>query len=162
MRRAAAAAAGLALVLAAAGCGGDDEPEPTAGGGRETAAHTAEEPSRDMGPATAEKAPQPTETASPEKQPGGAGDEEPARSQAQFTGRAGHVSPSVVRVPPYIAVQVALRSADGGAYYLVIGGRKVGAGKSITLDGLRPGAAYSGRAGGGGDVRIEASAEPGP
>jgi hypothetical protein len=105
---------------------------------------------------------------SPEEQPGGAGDEEPARSQALFTGRAGRITPRVVRVPAFFSVRVVLRSADGQTYGLRIGGRTLRAGgtlgsSSITLDALRTGRAYEGtELDTGVAVRVEATAEPGP
>jgi hypothetical protein len=170
LRRAAAAAAALALL--AAGCGGSDEQKQrTAGGDQDTAVRTATSPSASTSPTQTATAP--TTTASPgkgkgpEQQPGGAGDEEPARSQALFTGKGGRISPRLVQVPPFISVRVVLRSADGRDYRLQIGSHMLGVSggvvsTSTTLDGLRPGRAYVGRAGGGGRVRIEASAEPGP
>jgi hypothetical protein len=179
LRRAAAAAAALALL--AAGCGGDQQKQRTAGGGQETAARTATEPSRDTSPSDKGKTPGGKTTGgssggttgggsggkSPEQQPGGAGDEEPARSQALLTGRGGRISPRLVQVPPFISVRVELRSADGRGYSLRIAGRRIAAGgglasASTTLDGLRSGKAYVGRGSDGGRIRIEASAEPGP
>ena len=171
-----AAAAVLALLLIA-GCDGDDEepetaatPTPT-----ETQATATEETVTEPEIETAtevetepETAPVETET-SPEDQPGGAGDEEPARSQALFTAAGGRVTPRVVRVPSFIAVRVELRARDAGPYTLTIGGQTIEVGDalnsmSVSLDGLRPGDAYVGRLGGqaAGRVRVEASAEPGP
>ena len=103
--------------------------------------------------------------AAPEDQPGGAGDEIPASTQALFTGRAGKISPRIVRVPPFIAVRVQLRSGDGAAYELSGGGDTLraagGMAKSVVFDGLRPGKRLT-LTGTGGTVVIEASAEPGP
>jgi len=103
---------------------------------------------------------------SPEDQPGGAGDEIAARSQAMFTGRDGRVRPRLVRVPPFIAVRVELRAGDGRRYRLNGGGRTLSAGDgrpaaAQTFDGLRPGRRLVLR-GTGGRVIVEASAEPGP
>jgi hypothetical protein len=87
---------------------------------------------------------------------------------AAFSGSAGRISPRVVHVPPYIAVQVQLRSSDGRAYGLRIAGTllRTGAGRrtdSALLSGLRPGKSLSGTpVGGGSPVRIVADAEPGP
>ena len=73
-----------------------------------------------------------------------------------------------MRVPPFISVEVVLRSADGQSYSLRIGGRTLRAGgalgsASARLDGLRAGKAYVGKElGTGVAVRVEASAEPGP
>jgi hypothetical protein len=159
------AAAAATAVVAVSGCGGDDEPEAekTETGGAKaqtterTRAETDGKPRRKGGG-----------TPSPEDQPGGAGDEEPARSQALFTGRGGSVTPRRVRVPPYIAIRVELRSADGRSYALRFGDRTVRAGgelgsASTTFAGLRPGRSLKGQlVGGGGAVRIVADAEPGP
>jgi hypothetical protein len=133
----------LALALAVAGCGGDDE-EPVA-------------------TATA-----PAPRTSPEDQPGGAGDEEAARTLALFTGEAGRITPRVVRAPAYISIRVELRSGDGREYGLTFEGEgiRVGGGLgsvSTTIDALRPGEAVVGTPEGASNrVRIEATAEPGP
>ena len=126
------------------------------------------------GPGT-ESAPEPSETESPgdepgppEDQPGGAGDEEPARALALFTGEDGRISPPAVRVPAFISIRVELRSADGGEYGLRFGGETIrvagGLGSvSTTIDGLRPGQSLAGRPTGAGNVvRLEATAVPGP
>jgi hypothetical protein len=105
---------------------------------------------------------------SPEDEPGGAGDEEPARTLALFTAENGRIAPRVVRVPAFISIQVELRSKDGREYGLRFGDVTVTAGGglnsvSTTIDGLRPGEAIVGRPTGAGNrVRIEATAEPGP
>ena len=103
------------------------------------------------------------------RRPGGAGDEEPAESQALFTGRGGRITPRVVRVPAFIAIRVELRSADGGAYCSGSGAGRSPFGSELPtvshrFDGLRPGEALVGKSatGAGNGVRIEATAEPGP
>jgi hypothetical protein len=170
------AALGAMVVLVLAGCGGDDEE-----GGSTTATQTQTEKSQP--PTVAETEPQqeetepelePTETVepppetSPEDAPGGAGDEEPARSLALFTGRGGRITPRVVRVPAFISIEVQLRSADGEKYKMRFGDVSITAGGglssvSTTIDGLRPGKAIVGTPEGPGNrVRIEATAEPGP
>ena len=117
--------------------------------------------------APADTTPTQTET-SPEDQPGGAGDEEPARTLALFTARSGEIRPRVVRVPAFISVQIELRSADGAAYALRFGDVTVRAGgqtnsTSTTIDGLRPNESITGVPQGAGNrVRISATAEPGP
>lgn len=108
----------------------------------------------------------PPANGSPEDQQGGAGDEVPASSQALFTGRGGTISPKLVRVPPFIAIRVQLRSADGKPYRLAGGKRSVQAGGpveggSAVFDGLRPGKRLV-LSGPSGRVVVEASAEPGP
>src|SRR5213076_3155849 len=113
--------------------------------------------------ATAPAAPTQTQT-SPEQQPGGAGDEQPAQTQALFTGRNGRVTPRVVRVPAFLAIRVELVTADGAAYALRFGTRTLRAGPargsvSASFAGLRPGRALTGvPVGGGNPVRVEATA----
>jgi hypothetical protein len=181
----------LALALAVGACGDDDE---------ERAERTATSPSTPKENTTTEETvPEETETeteteteaetetetetesenetetapgASPEDQPGGAGDEEPARTLALFTGEGGRITPRVVRVPAFISIRVELRSADGQEYGLLfvnetsrVSMRISGAlgSTSSTIDGLRPGQAIIGKpVGTGTRVRIEATAEPGP
>jgi hypothetical protein len=172
----------LVLVLAAAGCGGDDEEAETVATSpppaETTEAETEEVPTE---PETETEIETETETeteietereieteTSPEDEPGGAGDEEPARSLALFTAENGRVRPRVVRVPAFISIRVELQTNDGGSYGLKIDGRTLQvsgglASVSSTLDGLRPGDAYVGTlTGAKGRVRIEATAEPGP
>jgi hypothetical protein len=162
------------LVLALAGCGGDDEDEPA--GTSQAPAETSETATRTEPETTETEVDPETETlpgdgdgtgaGSPESGTGGAGDEEPARTLALFTGEDGRITPRVVRVPAFISVRVELRSADGGEYGLTFAGEtiRVGGGLasvSTTIDGLRPGAKVVG-SGPSGEVRIEATAEPGP
>ena len=163
-------------MLLAAGCGDDEGEAPK----NTTPAFTNTTPTTETAPET-ESEPE-TEAApegdghggghetptSPEDQPGGAGDEEPARTEAMLTGRGGRITPRLVRVPPFLAVRVTLRSADGEPYALRIAGRVLRAGGALAsasaeLDGLRPGKAYVGtEVETGVTVRVEASAEPGP
>jgi hypothetical protein len=170
----------MALMLAICACGGDDEeartttnketkteqapPAPTVTDDEPQQQETQSEPVPTETAETAEPVPQ----TSPEDAPGGAGDEEPARSLALLTGRGGRITPRVVRVPPFISIRVELRSADGREYGLRFGGETVRvsgglASVSTTIGGLRPGRAVVGTPiGAGSRVRIEATAEPGP
>ena len=163
----------IACFAAVTGCGGDDDTDATT---TPAVAETETTPAETDGIETvrerttetqAETAPAPAET-SPESMPGGAGDEEPARTLALFTAEGGRITPRVVRVPAFIAVKVELRSADGASYSLRFGDTTITAGGqlssvSTTIDGLRPGGAIVGRPQGAGNpVRIEATAEPGP
>jgi hypothetical protein len=176
----------LALLLALAGCGGDDEesagtteaqPPPTAEPApTETEAATETEADETEGEPEPEPEPdEPTEPAeppesaeSPEDQPGGAGDEEPARALALLTGENGRIRPRTVRVPAYISIRVELRAEDAREYGLRFDGDtlRVSGGLSsvsTTIDGLRPGETVVARPTGSGNrVRIEATAEPGP
>ena len=166
--------ASLCACLALAACGGDDED----GGLGGQAVTTETRPERTQPPPAAGEPEQPR-TAGPEtetrpappageEQEGGAGDEEPIRSEAVFTGRGGRIAPSVVRVPSFIAVRIVLRSVDGGRYGLRVAGRalEVGPAKSrasANLPGLPSQDSYTARPSGTGNtVRIVASGEPGP
>ena len=166
----------LAAALSAPGCG-DDETRRAQDGSEPAATETSPRPetraqTEPDGGADPGAAPRGDGHGGgherPEEQQGGAGDEEPARSLALLTGRNGRITPRLVRVPPFISIRVELRSADGRQYGLRFGRADVRAGggvasSSTTLDGLRPGSAYTGRpVGAGSRVRIEASAEPGP
>ena len=162
----------IGLLIAVSGCGGDEE-EPSSGStstaptATSTGTATVETPTE-----TEKEAPEDnTETApaeSPEDEPGGAGDEEPARTLALLTAKDGRITPRVVRVPAFISIEVQLRSADGAKYRMRFGDVTITVGGglssvSTTLDGLRPGKAIVGTPEGPGNrVRIEATAEPGP
>ena len=173
MRARSAVTAGLAaLVLVAAGCGGDDEKEKSGGAtdteqteSTETAATETAPPATDTGPA--ETGEDNGGTKAPgEDQPGGAGDEVPNATQALVTGRGGKVGPATVSVPPFIAITVELRSADGQDYSLAAAGKSLAAGEgensdTATFDGLRPGRKLV-LSGPQGRVVVTADAEPGP
>jgi hypothetical protein len=147
-------------------CGGDDEDE------SDTAAETAPiatvpAPVTTPPPETPETttAPDPDEeprTVPPEEEQG---DEEAIRSEAVFTGKGGRLTPRQVRVPAFIAIRVILRSTDGGAYSLTIKGHRLSINGNATdeleLDGLLPDKSYEGKSPQG-NVRVVASAEPGP
>jgi hypothetical protein len=159
----------IAGVFAISGCGGDEEEASTTPSNTtqaETATTESVPTETDEAPPPAETTPEPATT--PEDMPGGAGDEEPARTLALFTADGGRIRPRVVRVPAFISIQVELRSADGQGYGLRFGDTTIEAGgdlnsASTTIDGLRPGKAIMGRPTlGGNSVRIEATAEPGP
>ena len=146
-------------------CGDDDEDADTSA---ETAPTTApapvttpppELPGKQDGGKDPDEEPR---TVPPEEQQG---DEEAIRSEAVFTGRNGRLTPREIRVPAFIAIRVILRSADEGAYALTMGGRRLsiqGNGTDeLELDGLLPNESYRG-SGPNGNVRVVASAEPGP
>jgi hypothetical protein len=181
MRTALAVVLAVGIACGAVACGDDDETDETAPAvtaqPTETAAteaaprpetETSETETGDTDTAEADGggAAAPDGQSSPENQPGGAGDEVPASSQALITGRGGRLHPTVVRVPPFIAIRVELDSADGIEYELEGGGRDVKAGGEIrsastTYQGLRPGKRLV-LSGPQGKVTIEATAEPGP
>jgi hypothetical protein len=156
----------LAVALAGVGCGGDGDDEKSVGTGPPASTPTPAPTETKTQGRTQSTSPQGT---SPEEQPGGAGDEVPARSVVLLTGRRGRIRPRLVRVAPFIAIRVELRSADGRAYGLRFGHKVLRAGPQVaamstTLPGLHQVQAVTGRlAGGSGNpVRIEASGEPGP
>jgi hypothetical protein len=159
----------VALLLAGllAGCGGGGKEHAKTAPSRTSTSHGTATQTERTETATAPAGQTGTGT-SPEAQQGGAGDEEPARSQALFTGRGGHVTPRVVRVSAYIAIRIELRSGDGGTYDLRFGGRRLRVDRGVhsrcaDFAGLRPGKALKGEpVGGGNEVRVEATAEPGP
>jgi len=164
--RSALAVACLSLLLGAAGCGSDEEKSsaPPPPPQREP---TATAPSATAPPPDAprERPGDGRRPEDPESAPGGAGDEDGARAPADLTGRGGRITPRLVQVPPFLAVRVTLRSADGREYGLRFGDRELRTRRSASLeiDGLRPGERLVGRpAGEGSRVVIEASAEPGP
>jgi len=161
--------------LALGACGDDDEgrvEQETASTATSTTPTETAQPETGTDTAEVETQTEPegsggTGGASPgEEQEGGAGDEVAASSQALVTGRGGKLSPRLIRVPPFIAIRVELRSSDGGTYRLSARGKSVRADRDIasastTFAGLRPGKRLA-LSGPSGRVVIEASAEPGP
>jgi hypothetical protein len=149
-------------MLAGAGCGQEERPPPSSPAARPAPPPAAND-TRTSGPAP--RSGEEGERSAPpagESGEGGAGDEEPIRSEAAITGRGGRLSPRRVSVPAFIAVRLTLRSGDG------VAGRTLRASSghpgSVTLDGLTPGRSYvaRGKRGTAGSVVVSASAEPGP
>lgn len=152
----------IALVLGASACGDDEESRQGSGitapsapvvTGEDTRVGTAELPA----------------TGSPEDEEGGAGDEEAARSEVELEFSADGLEPPIVRVAPFIAVRLIVRSVDGSEYDLTVGGPLSGGGANGTteadldLEGLRPGQKYEVRERNTGSVAaIVASDEVGP
>lgn len=163
------------LALTVVACGADDEGGSTAASTPTetvtealTETETEVETETDVETVETQTATAPPST-SPEDQPGGAGDEEPARTLAALVGENGKITPRVVRVPPFIAVRVELRSADGQAYGLDFAGKRLQTNNQISststqFAGLRPQEKLIGvpLGGNGNGVVIVASAEPGP
>lgn len=174
--RSTAALVAATAALALAACGGDDD---SGDGAKSTGAATTESNEAPLTETEAtETAPADTTTGETndggaeaptvpsEDQEAGAGDEIPASSQALVTGDGGKLSPRTVRVPPFIAIRLRLRSADGVEYELTGGGKTVKAGGEIetagtSFPGLRSGEKLV-LTGPAGNVTIVANAEPGP
>jgi hypothetical protein len=187
-RTAAALAAPLAaLTLAAAGCGGDDESAsgttPSADAGPTTAVAPTTGPTATV-PTTATTTPTATtgvpvggvtqtqaatSTSTAESGAGGAGDEEPIRSPVALTYSGGRLSPTVVTVPAFLALEILLTAKDeavkatisapgGGTLSATAGGTAV-----KRLDGLKPGD-YTVTAPGGAKttLRVVNGGDPGP
>jgi hypothetical protein len=162
------------LALAGCGGGGSKTTSTTAVSSTPPATETTNDLTQSIRtsttPAPKPKAKKKQQKKSPESQPGGAGDETPIATQALFTAKGGKVSPSRVRVPPFIAVKIVLRGVDEKGYTLLVSGKEVAVGEGRTeatlrLDGLRPGAKYVLHNQFGNKPRtltIVANAEPGP
>lgn len=130
-----------ALVLAAAGCGEDEENgDSTVATAPALTAVPAE--TVDTGETGAET--DSGDGGSPEDQPGGAGDEEAARTEVVLEFSPQGLEPNEVRVSPFIPVELIIRS-DGAEYDLSYTAPSSGGGANGTteadfeIDGMRPG-----------------------
>jgi hypothetical protein len=91
----------------------------------------------------------------------------PAHTDVVLTGRGGRVGPANVRVAPFVAVNIALTSADGGSYVLTVAGHRIEASAAhktatLSLPGIPSGRTYVLKASRGPSVTVVSSAEPGP
>ena len=156
-----------AALVALAGCGGGG-----GGGGATTsttiAATVSQSGSASIGPissvtSTAHSVTTTSTSTSNEQQ---SGDEVPISTQALFTGRGGKITPAKVEVPPFIAVTVVLKSADGKTYSIQTKNHGIATNGTaqLKLSGLRAGDRYVLKNNSGTPARliIEANAEPGP
>jgi hypothetical protein len=193
--RSALAALVAVVALIATGCGSDDSTPATVAQEPTTAAGPAAEPdatvptttvvtpttststSTSTNPTATTGVPpggvKPTTTggapAGGEQGEGGAGDEEAVRVPVTLTADGGALSPTVVTIPAFLAIELRV-SAKGGAEKLTIsapggGTLSVGAGQTATkrLAGLKPGD-YPVRTAGGGKatLRVVSGGDPGP
>ena len=189
-----ALAALVAVALTATGCGSDDTTsatvvqEPTTGpapatGPDATVPTTTVTPttptstSTSTNPTATTGVPpggvKPTTTggapAGGEQGEGGAGDEEAVRVPVTLTTAGGTLSPTVVTIPAFLAIELRV-SAKGGAEKLTIsapggGTLSVAAGKTATkrLAGLKPGDYPVSTAGGGkATLHVVSGGNPGP
>jgi hypothetical protein len=161
-----------AALLALAGCGGGSKSASTG----TTAAATPPPPSTNQLTQTVTPPTTPTQTAttppktqtttSPASNSGGG--QTPIYTQVLFTGSGGDITPATVRVPPYIAVRVELKSGDGGSYGVTVNHHTLRVDSStetatVQLSGLRPGARYAVEVSGAPErLSVVANAEPGP
>jgi hypothetical protein len=181
------------VALIAMGCGEDDTTSATVVQGPDatspTPTATAEAPATTEAPATStptSTSTSPTATtgvppggvkptttggapAGGEQGEGGAGDEEAARVPVTLTADGGSLSPTVVTIPAFLAVELRV-TAKGGAEKLTIsapgaGTLSVAAGQTATkrLTGLKPGDYAVTTAGGGkATLRVVSGGDPGP
>jgi hypothetical protein len=159
----------VALVaVALAGCGSDgDDAAPTATPppvAAETPTETAT-PTPDPTP-TRTPTPTPSRTASPEDQPGGAGDEEEARVPVRYRVTPKGISPRQVSVPAFLALELIVDSYLAEPFVVRLEGApplEVGAGRTARMDleGRRPGT-YRIEFGDAGQALLVTGAEPGP
>ena len=144
------AAIAVALWLSAAGCGGSSESSGNGSGGTLPA-------SQDRQQAT-----------STESQQGGAGDEEPGRSEIALSVGTGVLKPRSLAVAAYLPVRIVVRSVDGRPHTVSVdtGERSVqvhvaNSPAVLNIPGLKPG---SYRIVGDSDARatLAATSTPGP
>jgi len=169
------------VALTATGCGSDDTTSATVVQGPDATA-PAPAPAA-TAPATTTSTSTPTATnptattgvptggapAGGEQGEGGAGDEEAARVPVTLTADGGSLSPTVVTIPAFLAIELRV-SAKGGAEQLTIsvpggGTLSVAAGQTATkrLAGLKPGDYPVTTAGGGKTtLHVVSGGDPGP
>jgi hypothetical protein len=188
--RSALAALAAVVALTAAGCGSDDDTSATVVQGPTTAVAPATVPtttvetpttststSTSTNPTATTGVPpggvKPTTTggapAGGEQGEGGAGDEEAVRVPVTLMADGGSLSPTVVTIPAFLAIELRV-SAKGGAEKLTIsapggGTLSVAGGQTATkrLAGLKPGD-YPVRTAGGGKatLHVVSGGDPGP
>jgi len=162
-----------AALLAAAllsGCGGDEETSSYRAPAATPTAEAAPEATPTATPAgTPEATATPTATpspASPEDQPGGAGDEEAIRVPVQFTVDGEGITPPQVSVPAFLALELIVSNDLPEPVTVRLDGTEpltVGPGETsrARLEGRRPGS-YRIDAGASGEALLVTGVEPGP
>jgi hypothetical protein len=154
----------LVVCSVVADCGGD---EPTVAP-PETATATATASATETPAATATATPGATATASasPEDQPGGAGDEEPARVPLEFTLSDGGLKPGTISVPAFLGLELIVHNRTSQPQRVVLegsGSLDVPAGDTARarFAGRRKGT-YGVDAGSAGHAEVIVGVEPGP
>jgi hypothetical protein len=156
----------FAAVVAAtvAACGSDREgASTTVPAGATTSTSTVPPASTNPTATAPEATAPPTDATGP-----GAGDEEPIRVPARFEVRGGRLTPSEVRVPAFLTVELEVRSVDGRPHTILLAAPRAevlavpaGGQASVTVPGLKRGRwelSVDGRPAGA----IVAGSEPGP
>ena len=150
-RRLIAPAALTALVIALAGCGGGNTGPGASTNPTASAPDATAPPTDATQPGTAPATPPPATTTAPaETQPSGdadSGGEQQVRVPASFVvTQSGRLTPQTITVPPFLAVEISIRSDDGRSHTLVLQTPQphtlqVAAGKraAVRIAGLRAG-----------------------
>lgn len=139
----------LALLVVASGCGGDSgagsSPTAPATSPDEATTPTASAPAATQPPPDATQ-PGTAPVAPPATTEPAAGDEQAVRVPASFVVRDGGLRPRTITVPPFLAVELSVLSADGEGHRLVLRAQRphslsVGAGEraAVQIPGLRAG-----------------------
>jgi hypothetical protein len=154
--------AGLLLT----GCGGDDSTVSSSPAETATPTATATASPTATPTATASATATATATASPEDQPGGAGDEEPARVPLEFTLSASGLKPSTISVPGFLGLELIVHNETSQPQRVTLEGSgtlDVPANDSARarFEGRRPGT-YKVDAGPAGTAKVIVGVEPGP
>lgn len=147
-----------------AGCGGDEPtvaPPETA-----TATGTAGATATPTATATATASETAAASASPEDQPGGAGDEEPARVPLEFTLSDDGLKPGTISVPAFLGLELIVHNRTSQPQHVVLEGSgsvDVPAGDTARahFEGRRKGT-YRVDAGSAGHAEVIVGVEPGP
>lgn len=109
----------LLLALAAVGCGGDDEPVTTTTTPTASAPDATAPPPDATQPGTTAVTPPATETSPPADEGDEPPDEQAVRVPASFVVTAGgRLDPPQITVPPFLAVEISVRSDDGRPHRL--------------------------------------------
>jgi hypothetical protein len=152
----------LAVCSVVVGCGGDN---PTVAP-PETATATATATATPAATATPTASPTATASPSPEDQPGGAGDEEPARVPLEFTLSDSGLKPATISVPAFLGLELIVHNRTSAPAHVELegsGSLDVPAGDTARarFEGRRKGT-YRVDAGSGRQAQVIVGVEPGP
>jgi len=150
----------LVVCSVVAGCGGD---EPSVAPPETATATATATPAATATPTATATA---TASASPEEQPGGAGDEEPARVPLEFTLSDAGLKPATISVPAFLGLELIVHNRTSAPQRVVLEGSgelDVPAGDTARarFEGRRSGT-YEVDAGSAGHAEVIVGVEPGP